>query len=260
MIYIICSNFNSYDMIKKILVILSIWVVLLLVFLFQIFISDKFLGLKVNPSLINICIDFSFILVTIFYIIKFQINPLKVIKKISLKNLLISTIIGVLFSLIYQYVNLCYLYSSIINKEIRFLSKFYYLSMYNYQLYDTLRIVIIVPILEELFYRYILQNKLSEILNPFIAILVSSILFSIGHFDFENFLIFLVSGILLGYSYHYTKNLSISIYIHILINFLLTFTVLSEPITNYYMGVGIIVFIGVIIVKIIGKYKVQLNE
>jgi len=174
--------------------------------------------------------------------------------------LFVSTIIAVLFSFIYQFFNLSYLHASIVNKEIQFPFEFNFISKFNYETYDYLRIIFLVPILEELFYRYILQNRLNKIFSPFIAILLSSILFSIGHFNLENFSMFLIAGVLLGYSYHYTKNISIAIYTHILINFLITFTVITEPITNFYIGMTIIMFIVTIIILLIYKYKVQLNE
>ena len=97
---------------------------------------------------------------------------------------------------------------------------------YNFiNLYGIIRILILVPTLEEIFYRRIILNSLLEKHSAFFAIIVSSIMFSIGHADFNNSLIFLGFGCTLGLLFWKTRNVYYSIALHILINMLTLFLI-----------------------------------
>ena len=87
-----------------------------------------------------------------------------------------------------------------------------------FTVYGLLRLLLIVPILEELFYRKLILSSLLKKYGVYISIIVSSILFSIGHLDFNNSIIFLVYGILLGVTYWKTKSIYYPILLHIFIN------------------------------------------
>ena len=83
--------------------------------------------------------------------------------------------------------------------------------------------VIISPIFEEILYRGLMYNKLKEISNAFIAVLISSILFAFLHipkygFGINTFFLFLV-GILLAYCYEKTNNIYVPIFVHSISNF-----------------------------------------
>ncbi len=100
------------------------------------------------------------------------------------------------------------------------------INIYNfYNLYGIIRVLILVPILEEVFYRRIILNSLLEKHSAILAILVSSVMFSVGHLDFNNSFIFLGFGILLGTIYWKTRNVYYSIVLHIFINFLTVFLI-----------------------------------
>lgn len=92
-----------------------------------------------------------------------------------------------------------------------------------FKVYGLLRLLLIVPILEELFYRKIILSSLLHKYGVYISIIVSSVLFSIGHLDFNNSFIFLIYGILLGITYWKANNIYYSILLHIFINFLTVF-------------------------------------
>jgi membrane protease YdiL (CAAX protease family) len=97
---------------------------------------------------------------------------------------------------------------------------------YNFfNLYGIVRVLILVPILEEVFYRRIILSSLLEKHGVIFAILVSSSMFSVGHLDFNNSFIFLGFGILLGIIYWKTRNVYYSIILHIFINFLTFFLI-----------------------------------
>ncbi|EMD56275.1 CPBP family intramembrane glutamic endopeptidase, partial [Treponema denticola] len=83
--------------------------------------------------------------------------------------------------------------------------------------------VIISPIFEEILYRGLMYNKLKEISNAFIGVLISSILFALLHipkygFGINMFFLFL-AGILLTYCYEKTNNIYVPILVHSINNF-----------------------------------------
>ena len=83
--------------------------------------------------------------------------------------------------------------------------------------------VIFGPIFEEILYRGLMYNKLKEISNAFIGVLISSILFALLHipkygFGINTFFLFLV-GILLAYCYEKSNNIYVPIFVHSINNF-----------------------------------------
>ena len=87
------------------------------------------------------------------------------------------------------------------------------------ELATTLFLVGIVPAIgEELLFRGIIQNKLTKLMNTHLAIFIASLLFSLTHMQLERFLPFLVLGLILGYSYHYTRNFWVPVIMHFLNN------------------------------------------
>ena len=110
--------------------------------------------------------------------------------------------------------------------------------------------VIISPIFEEILYRGLMYNKLKEISNAFIGVLISSILFALLHipkygFGINTFFLFLV-GILLAYCYEKTDNIYVPILVHSINNF---FIFLFKYVYFYFLIViyFIIFIIGIII-------------
>ena len=110
--------------------------------------------------------------------------------------------------------------------------------------------VIIGPIFEEILYRGLMYNKLKEISNAFIGVLISSILFALLHipkygFGINMFFLFL-AGILLSYCYEKTDNIYIPILVHSISNF---FIFLFNYVYFYFLIViyFIIFIIGIMI-------------
>ena len=118
--------------------------------------------------------------------------------------------------------------------------------------------VIISPIFEEILYRGLMYNKLKEISNAFIGVLISSILFALLHipkygFGINTFFLFLV-GILLAYCYEKSNNIYVPIFVHSINNF---FIFLFKYVYFYFLIViYFIIFIAGIIIAIqeIKKY------
>ncbi len=118
--------------------------------------------------------------------------------------------------------------------------------------------VIIGPIFEEILYRGLMYNKLKEISNAFIGILISSILFALLHIPAYglniNSFCFMLGGILLAYCYEKTNNIYVPILVHSINNF---FIFLFNYVYFYFLIViyFIIFIIGIIIaIKEIKKY------
>ncbi len=118
--------------------------------------------------------------------------------------------------------------------------------------------VIISPIFEEILYRGLMYNKLKEISNAFIGVLISSILFALLHipkygFGINTFFLFLV-GILLAYCYEKSNNIYVPIFVHSINNF---FIFLFNYVYFYFLIIiYFIIFIAGIIIAIqeIKKY------
>jgi membrane protease YdiL (CAAX protease family) len=84
----------------------------------------------------------------------------------------------------------------------------------------SLFIIALLPgIFEETFFRGGLQNFLTRwFKGPWIAIIVTSIIFSLIHLSYYGFLVRFALGIILGLIFYYSKNLWLSILFHFLFN------------------------------------------
>lgn len=80
----------------------------------------------------------------------------------------------------------------------------------------SLVLVGVLPALgEELIFRGIIQNKLIEGLsNPHTAIMIASILFGLTHMQLERVIPLSFLGLLLGYSYYYSRSIYVPIILH----------------------------------------------
>lgn len=95
------------------------------------------------------------------------------------------------------------------------------------ELLISLLIFIIVAFVEETLIRGYIQRNLMRSFNKYIALIISSILFSLlhfanPHFDLTSFINLFLAGILLGLSYIHTKNLWFPIALHFSWNFFQT--------------------------------------
>ena len=81
-------------------------------------------------------------------------------------------------------------------------------------------VVAITPAIgEELLFRGVIQKELNKHLsNPHVGIIITSIIFSAIHMSVEGFPARLLLGMVLGYTYHYTKNLWYPIILHLFNN------------------------------------------
>lgn len=84
--------------------------------------------------------------------------------------------------------------------------------------------VFIAPLIEEIIFRGIIQNYLTNKFNYVIGIILTSVIFSLSHLqhwgNIPALLSLSFSGLVLGYFYHMTKNIFLSTGIHMVNNFI----------------------------------------
>lgn len=94
-------------------------------------------------------------------------------------------------------------------------------AMKNFEEYVLALIMIaaLPGLFEEVFFRGGMQNILTRAThNPWLAIIITSIIFSLVHFSFYGFLARVCLGIVLGLIYYYSKNLWLSVIAHFVNN------------------------------------------
>ncbi|HUH74067.1 MAG TPA: CPBP family intramembrane glutamic endopeptidase [Chitinophagales bacterium] len=79
-------------------------------------------------------------------------------------------------------------------------------------------IAVVASILEELFFRGVLQRILTDYIDPHVAIFISAFIFSAIHLQFFGFLPRLALGIFLGYLYLHSGRLIVPIFAHLIFN------------------------------------------
>lgn len=131
----------------------------------------------------------------------------------------------------------------------------------------SLVIVAVLPAVgEELLFRGILQKELmSRLVNPHIAILLTSIIFSGIHFQVQGFLPKLIISYILCYSYYWSRSLWIPMGLHLFNNGMLSIGLLlhgdkltelpkNESMAFPWLGVIISLFLCVILIDTIRKH------
>jgi len=102
-------------------------------------------------------------------------------------------------------------------------------------LFNIVLIGLLPAIGEELFFRAGIQNELVENMkNKNIAIIVTAIIFSAFHLQFDGFLPRFFLGLILGYLYYWSRSIWLSILIHFINNSMLVISVyfMQEKIEN----------------------------
>lgn len=211
-------------MLKKYKLLISLFLfVTLLIFQFALLTILHYLFKDVDLNqIVLIAIDLSFILVIA---ISFCFFYNKTFEAKFIENAKIHVVILLLFiCLIWFYFSPYFKISgnsTVTNLKISYDKIYLVIDDFTFlNFYSLIRVLIIVPILEELFYRKIILTNVLKKYNFYIAIAFSSLLFSVGHLDFENSLVFFVFGLILGTTYLYTKNIKISILFHMIVNIL----------------------------------------
>jgi uncharacterized protein len=84
--------------------------------------------------------------------------------------------------------------------------------------FGVLTLVVAAPVLEELIYRGIIQDGLMQRLRPVGAILLTSLLFGLIHFNPWQFTTAFILGLFIGWIYYYTRDILLAIGVHLFNN------------------------------------------
>lgn len=105
------------------------------------------------------------------------------------------------------------------NDAIDFLLQILHMENISDLLLNLLIIALVPAIGEELLFRGVLQKELTDYMsNKHLAIIISSLIFSIFHFQLASLLPKFIIGLILGYSFYWTKNIVFPIIIHLFNN------------------------------------------
>lgn len=243
---------------KKILL-KAIFFYLLLLFLIFTFFYSLHIIFEEKLKLIHVQagIDLSFAILIAIYFYKYKKNPLSIFKKIRFTNTLILVCLIFLFSSIYSFFNVGYLLKSIKNESIYIIPTLNFANFLKYDYYHLIRVLILMPFFEEIFYRYIIQTNLSKKINSTFSIIIASILFTITHLDLENFLPLLGCGIFLGFVYHKTNNISYAILLHFGINLVINLFTYDNYRNTLITGIPILLLFSFLIILLSSKLTLQ---
>ena len=105
------------------------------------------------------------------------------------------------------------------------------------------RMILIVPIIEELFFRGLVLKNFQKIYSPVYAILLSSILFGIYHLSFDTLIIQIILGLLLGIIFYKTNSLIIVMLAHMIWNALCIFQFRNIELDGTSLIINILVYL-----------------
>ena len=180
----------------------------------------------INNSILMLENLLSRLLVFIVLFGVFKINPVKMIRKIKIKYIILCIVLAILYS-IFELLIMNSLFWWLPTKSIYdYFMKGPLLTTNNLRIYVFVYSVIMAPILEEIvFRRIILDNLLNKFKKPFLPVLISSSLFAVYHLSFTAGLNAWFFGILSSVIYIKYKNIRYNITLHRTIN-LITFLLL----------------------------------
>lgn len=98
-----------------------------------------------------------------------------------------------------------------------------------------LSVVIFGPIAEELLFRGIIHNSIKKVCNPYVAIVLSGLMFGIWHGEFVQTVYTTFFGIALAVVYEYSGSLWVPIGMHILNNFTSTLPPSLDTTSTYLL-------------------------
>ncbi|GAA4282026.1 CPBP family intramembrane glutamic endopeptidase [Gaetbulibacter aestuarii] len=149
-------------------------------------------------------------------------KPIILFDKISAFRVFKLIVLGLLLMLLFPLLNLVLLLKNINLGQIGVMvpsSDILFNENFSFSKgYYCFKLLLIGPILEELFFRGIIQTKLREKCSVKTSIIMSSIFFSAWHMDIEQCIISFLAGLLFGYIYEKNKNLLEIIIVHISVN------------------------------------------
>lgn len=183
---------------------------------------DAVFGRKVDPQfLMMVCIDTAFLIVIFTYKNLRKIQVFGNFHIPSFATIGNCFLISIGIVLMWPFLDVLTFLKEVWNRDFQYSIVFRedHLGIRGAMRYEFFRTILIIPVLEEIFYRKIIFEKINAKYSLVIAMFLSSFLFSLGHLDLDFFFIPYFVGLVLSYSYYQTSNLFVPILIHVLINF-----------------------------------------
>ncbi len=122
--------------------------------------------------------------------------------------------------------------------------------------------MIVGPIFEEILFRGIVMARLKSVMPVWLAILIQGIIFGASHMVLAQSIFTAVLGIIMGYIYHKTGKLSVSIAIHIIFNLSAVIEIKDETSAAACAAAGAVVVILSIAMFVVmyGNKKIALTD
>ena len=116
-------------------------------------------------------------------------------------------------------------------------------------------VLALVPgVCEEIFFRNFIQKRLSAKYSPFVAILLSSIIFSAAHFQFFGFFSRMILGAVLGYVFYVSNSIVPSLLAHLSYNATMLFGVYAADARGMDLEKEVHIPIWGVLISISGLY------
>ena len=203
----------------------------------------------------------AFVSVFIYYCKKTSLKKDCFEKKINAKHAIIFIIIGIITSFaLTNFINYYSLVLNLFNKPTTLFP--YEINNIKNYLLSIVSLAIFPAIGEELIFRGIIFNGLKQ-KGTLFAIIVSSLFFTLFHFNLSQLFYPFLFGLILGFVYSKTKNLSIPIIIHFVnnaLNISIQYFSKSESfqpntLNLIFMILGVFIYIAIISYFFISNYK-----
>lgn len=224
------DKYKGINIIQSYFILFEFFIISIILYL-PFFVLKENTGIKDNSTTDLIAYILTHSLLIFYLIKKFKINITQfAIKKnqLSYKMLLITLL------LITSFYILLYPISTFLESNIPLFNKNNLNETQNGMLFY-LQILIFAPLLEEIIFRKILFTGLNKKYNIYVALINSSLIFSLIHFNFLQSFETFFGGLLIGWIYFKTKSLIYPIIAHFLNN-------LFYSIDNAYFSNNILVF------------------
>ena len=175
-----------------------------------------------------------FIPVIIWFIYLLKRNGIKLPEKTNQKWYLIAIILGISFPLLQKFV-LTDFYNFLFKTEYKIEYNLNYLKNFSLELFlKSISVILIFPVLEELFFREIIQKRLKKNYTTLVKIIITTFLFSLIHFPFveivlgdqniyyKSFFTSIFGGFLLAFIFEKSKSIEPTLLLHIIWNIFVT--------------------------------------
>lgn len=208
----------------------------------------------------------AFVLVFIYYTKKTTLKSECFSKKLNVKQVLLFILVGIVTSFaLTNFINYYCLTLNIFNKPSALFS--YELNSVASYLISLFSLALLPAIGEELIFRGIIFNGLQK-KGALFAVIVSSLFFTLFHFNLSQLFYPFLFGIVLGFVFNKTNNLLVTMLIHfcnnalnLTIQYLFSSTTFKPNTLNLIiMIVGIIIYIGIIAYLFYSSYKQEKDK